>query len=99
MVHDAYVRWVIFIAFFPLFAYGLLNVFMPRTTLAWQVRSTARHDQQDFRSSVGRAFQGWLGISPNDAPGRAVLNRIRAIGLVEVAVATAVVAVVFYASS
>jgi len=93
------VRWVIFIAFFPLFAYGLLNVFIPRTTLAWQVRSTARHNERDLRSSVGRAFQRWLGIKPADPPGRAVLNRIRAIGLVEIAVAAAVVAVVFYASS
>ena len=56
---------------------GLLNVVTPRTTLAWQVRSTARHSEGDPRAVVGRSFQRLLGINPEAPTDRASLRGIR----------------------
>ncbi len=84
--------------FLALFAYGLLNVVTPRTTFAWQVRATARHDEGNPPSSVGKAVQQWLGASPDAPPDSAVLRRIRMLGLIEIAAAL-VLGAAFYASS
>jgi hypothetical protein len=83
-------RWVIFVlGVLPLFSYGALNVVTPRTTIAWQIRSTARRREGDPRRSIGTAFQSVLGVTPGRDPDRVALRRIRMLGVIEMAVAIA----------
>jgi hypothetical protein len=93
------VMWVIALMALSLFGYGWLNVVTPRTTLAWQVRSTARHGEGDPRGSVGRSFQRWLRINPEAPPDRSALRRVRIIGIVEIVAALAIAAVAYLAMS
>jgi hypothetical protein len=90
--------WIALLAFVPLFGYGLLNIVTPRTTLAWQVRSTARRSEGDPRAVVGRSFQRWLGINP-EAPHRASLRGIRLLGVAEILLSVIVIAVAYLATS
>ena len=91
-------RWVILAVFVPAIAYGLLNLLTPRTTIAWQRRSTARHPQDDPRRRVGSAFQQWIRDDPAGAPSGVVLRRVRVIGLVEIALSVVVILIVFAVS-
>ncbi len=92
-------KLVVILVSVPLFTYGLLNVVAPRMTLGWQVRSTVRHNEHDPRAVVGKAVQRWLGISPEASPDRAALRRIRVIGVIEMALAVAIIAAVVIATS
>ena len=62
-------------------AYGLLDIFAPRLTTRWQVRSTARHGGS--RQAIGIGVQRALGIDPDAEPWNdaAVRRRVRWIGL------------------
>ena len=93
------VVWIVLLAFVPLFGYGLLNVVTPRTTLAWQVRATARRSQGDPRAAVGRSFQRWLGINPESSTDRASLRGIRLLGLAEILLSVIVIGVAYLATS
>src|SRR2546425_194297 len=99
MGHYACVMWLVVIAFLPLFAYGFLNVVTPRTTLAWQIRSTARHSEGDPRGVVGRSFQRWLGLNPEAPTARASLRRTRMLGVAKMLVSAIVVGVAYRAMS
>jgi hypothetical protein len=81
----------------PLFAYGLLNLVTPRLTTRWQVGATARHHDGGIGVLVGRTFQWFVGFDPALAPNGAALRRVRMIGLIEIAVAFATVALVYSA--
>jgi hypothetical protein len=89
------VRWVILVALLPAVAYGLLNLLTPRTTIAWQRRSTARHEKDDPRSRVGSTFQQWIRDDPAADPSGVVVRRVRLIGLGEIAIAVVVILIVF----
>jgi hypothetical protein len=91
--------WFLVIAFLPLGLYGFLNVVTPRATLAWQIRSTARHSEGDPRGVVGRSFQHWLGIDPEAPTDRASLRRIRILGVGEILVSAVVIGIVYLAAS
>ena len=91
--------WVIVLAFLPLFGFGWLNVVTPRTTFAWQVRSTARHGEGDPRAVVGRSFQRWLSLNPDAPPDRAALRHLRIIGIAEITLSVAIVGVAYLAMS
>jgi hypothetical protein len=91
--------WIVVLIFLPLLAYGLLNVFTPRTTLAWQIRSTARRTERDPRSVVGKSFQRWLGINPDEPTDRASLRRIRLLGIAEIFLSVIVIGVAYLATS
>jgi hypothetical protein len=91
--------WKVLLAFVPLFGYGLLNVVTPRTTLAWQVRSTARRSDGDPRAAVGTSFQRWLGISPESSTDRASLRGIRLLGVAEILLSVIVIGIAYLATS
>ena len=91
--------WIVLLAFVPLFGYGLLNVVTPRTTLAWQVRSSARHGEGDPRAVVGRTFQRWLGINRETPTDPASLRGIRILGVAEILLSVAVIGVASLATS
>jgi hypothetical protein len=93
------VMWFVVLAFLPLLAYGVLNVVTPRTTLAWQIRSTARHSDGDLRGGVGRSFQRLLGINPEAPTDVTSLRRIRILGVAEILISVIVVGVVYRATS
>jgi hypothetical protein len=93
------VVWVIVLSALSLFGYGLLNVVTPRTTFAWQVRSTARHGEGDPRNTLGTSFQRWLGVNPELPPDDAALRRVRIIGIVEIALSLAIIGTAFLAMS
>ena len=78
------------VASLPLFAYGALNVCVPRLTTRWQISSTAKHGA-DVRGSVGRAVQGWLGTGPQTTPDGNALRRVRVVGAVEMGLAVVLV--------
>src|SRR3954469_19975290 len=78
------VVWIVLLSVVPLFGFGLLNVVTPRTTLAWQVRSTARHSEGDPREVVGRSFQRLFGINPEAPTDDASLRRMRLLGVAEI---------------
>jgi hypothetical protein len=90
---------VIVLASVPLFGYGWLNVVTPRTTRAWQVRSTARYSEGDPRAVVGRSVQRLLGDDPTTSPDRRVLRRMRIVGIVEIALSLAIAGVAVAAKS
>jgi hypothetical protein len=90
--------WFVVLVFLPLFGYGVLNVVTPRTTLAWQMRSTARHSD-DSRGSVGRSFQRLLGINPEAPTDGASLRRIRILGVTEILMSVVVIGIVYAARS
>ena len=93
------VVWVIVLSALSLFGYGLLNVVTPRTTFAWQVRSTARDGDGDPRNTFGTSFQRWLGVNPELPPDDAALRRVRIIGIVEIALSLAIISTAFLAMS
>ncbi len=93
------VVWIVLLASVPLFGYGLLNVVTPRTTLAWQVRATARHREGDPRAVVGRSFQRLLGIDPEAPTDRASLRTIRLLGVAEILVSVIVIGAAYLATS
>jgi hypothetical protein len=97
--HCACAMWFVVLAFLSLFGYGVLNVVAPRTTLAWQIRSTARHSHGDPRGSVSRSFQRLLGINPEAPTDGASLRRIRIIGVTEILISLVVIGVVYGAMS
>ena len=92
------VVWIVLLAFVPLFGYGVLNVVTPRTTVAWQVRSTARHSEGDPRAVVGRSFRRWLGINPEAPTDRASLRGIRLLGFAEILLSVIVIGVAYLAT-
>ncbi len=93
------VMWFVVLTFLPLAGYGVLNVVAPRTTLAWQIRSTARHGDGDLRGSVGRFFQRLFGIDPETPTDGASVRRIRILGVVEILISVLVIGVVYAAMS
>ena len=82
----------------PLLVYGLLNLVTPRLTTRWQVRATSRHGEGSIGQLVGRAFQWFVGLDPASGPDGAALRRVRMVGLIEIAVAFAIVALVYSAT-
>jgi hypothetical protein len=88
-------RWVLVAAMAPLLGYGLLNLVTPRLTTRWQVRATTRHGEESVGDLVGRTFQWFVGIEPDSAPDGAALRRVRIVGLIEIAVAFAIVVLVY----
>jgi hypothetical protein len=91
--------WIVLIVFLPLLGYAVLNIVTPRPTLAWQVRSTARHSDGDPRAVVGRSFQRWLGIDPGAPTDQASLRGIRVLGVAEVFLSVIVIVVAYLATS
>jgi hypothetical protein len=91
--------WFVVLMFLPLFGYGVLNVVTPRTTLSWQIRSTARHSDGDPRGSVGRSFQRLLGINPEAPTDVTSLRRIRILVVAEILLSVIVIGVVYGATS
>jgi len=92
------VRWVILVALVPALAYGLLNLVTPRTTIAWQRRSTARHAKDDPRGRVGSAFQQLIRDESTADPSAVALRRVRILGVMEIACSVVVIVIAFVAS-
>jgi hypothetical protein len=85
-------RWILIVAFLPLAAYGLVNMFMPATTIGWQNRVTAKRTRGDRKDVVGVAFQRLMGQTTNDGRNEPrVRKRVRLLGLCEVAIAALVI--------
>lgn len=76
--------WLLVLAACPLLAYGVLNIVKPSVTMRWQAAATLRRTDGDPRGQIGRAFQSAVGDSE---------QRVRLIGVIEVAVAIALIAV------
>jgi hypothetical protein len=92
--HYASVRWVVVLGCIPLFAYGALNVVLPRTTARWQTRATARHDRGDMRRTIGETAQQAVGVKFDGPDSQPPLGRVRLLGLAEIVVAAIVIGAV-----
>src|SRR3954447_19883098 len=78
----------------PGVVWGVLNVASPRTTLGWQMTSTAKRRPADPRYELGTGFQRLMGISKSRDPMNdvVVLRRIRMLGVAEIVFVAGVVA-------
>ncbi len=86
-------HWLVAIVFAPLAIFGLLNLFSPTTTIRWQNHAIARRAETDLRRTIGLAFQRLMGRDSGDAGQSTVRTRVRLLGLVELLIAAAAVAV------
>jgi hypothetical protein len=84
------VVWFLLVGCAAFVGYGILNLVTPRTTRAWQVRATSRHNDV-----VGETFQRLLRDDPGSAPRGAVLRRVRVLGIVEIACGLALASVIY----
>jgi hypothetical protein len=91
-------RWVLVVAMVSLLGYGFLNLVTFRLTTRWQVKATARHREGSVGVLVGRTFQWFVGIDPASAPNGAALRRVRVLGLIEIALAFAIVGLMYAAA-
>ena len=83
--------WLLLVFLLPAIGYGFLNIFSPRTTIAWQIRATARRGAEDPRRRVGTAFQRRFGLDPTEPPTADALRRIRLLGVGEIAVSVVII--------
>jgi hypothetical protein len=87
-------RWFVIVGMLAWAAYGLLNIFMPATTIRWQNRATARRTRGGRKDAVGLAFQRALGQTTTDGRNEPhVRQRVRLLGLTELVLAAVAIVV------